>query len=62
MEWSLAGVGTLGAMGFGAALPGFTMLWGEMMDNMGGQGLAAMTDMVKWMLVLGVGVLLLAWV
>jgi len=61
-EWALAALGTFGCMVFGAALPGFCLLWGNMMDNMGGSGFGAMGDMVVYMVYLGVGVLLCAWV
>jgi hypothetical protein len=43
-------------MMFGAALPGFTLIFGEMIDSIGGNGFDSLGTQAKWMLIIGAGV------
>ena len=57
--------GTIASLAMGAALPSFSLLWGNMIDNFGGSG----DDMVESALqsfllfiYIGIGVFFAAWI
>jgi hypothetical protein len=50
------GAAWFASMMFGAALPGFTLIFGEMIDSIGGNGFDSLGTQAKWMLIIGAGV------
>ena len=55
-------IGIIASMLFGAALPGFCLLFGDMIDSVGGSSTDGNFDMLgtqaKWMIIIGAGVFL----
>ena len=65
MDYVLMAFGTLAAMGMGAALPSFAILWGDITNSFGqgGQSMvdAAFQSMLQF-LYIGAAVFVVAWV
>ena len=58
-------VGAFASFGFGAALPGFCFIFGELIDKLGastqGGGFAPLQDMSLYMLYVAIGVWVVSW-